>query len=64
MKFDDNKSPKLDKQRSPKLNQKVSPKMTKNGIKDLNIRSPDRPVYMPSGFRSNKANDCAIDIGE
>lgn len=28
------------------------------------IRSPDKPVYMPSGFRSNKANECLVDINE
>ena len=28
------------------------------------IRSPDKPVYMPSGFRSNKANECLVDIND
>ena len=28
------------------------------------ICSPDKPVYMPSEFRSNKANECLVDINE
>ena len=41
-----------------------SPKALKNGPKQLLIRSPDKPVYMPSGFKSNKANECVVDINE